>query len=99
MINPSPIASGTRFHHYQSDIRAMGRRAASATPSESGINWALFRSPSLLRFCRWLRASGQWQPVHVNSPCDCSGQYFARGVSIRKVGNRILLTQLWGYDV
>lgn len=96
----TPKAQGKIFHHYQRVYEELGRKVARATQdeAESGLKWAYFLNTTLDEVNAWLRAN-EWGEVRINSPYDCTGQFFARSPYVEQIGNRILVKQSWGYDV
>lgn len=76
---------------------AKGKRAYG-DDGTSGLNWVLFRNTHPRIVSEWLEMNG-WDSREIHSAYDCTGQYFARNPSIRASGNRVLVTQSWGYDI
>ena len=92
------LMSGTVYHHYQDDICRLGRKAARAEESDSGVHWCVLPGTTSEEAVTGFLARFM-QPVRINSAHDCTGRYFADGVIVRRHAQRILITQSWGYDV
>lgn len=93
-----PLTRGVVYFHDQATQRALGRRQARATPSDSGVKWALLPRCGDATAHLWAERNGLL-PVSVVADFDCSGQYFARSVHVRHCGLGTLVQQAWGYDL
>lgn len=95
----TPIAFGTRFHHYQEVYAKHTHREAAAMESDSGVNWALFpKGTSDEAIDLWLEAQG-WAERRINSAYDCSGEYFAGSPWLQDCGLGVLARVSWGRDI
>ena len=84
---------GTVYFHYQGVYETLGRKAARAKPSDSGINWAFFRNATREHVESWLE-----QHNWIRSESG-PGLYYSREPWIREAGIGILVTQSWGMDI
>lgn len=93
-----PVATGTIYFHWQSDVSSLGRKAARAMQSDSGVNWAYFVNANVEQVEAWLKIN-HWHRIRVNSAYDCTGHYYSGEPCITQQGRRILVKQSWGYDL
>ncbi len=86
VVIPGLLKKGTRYH---------------SDNGESGVSYWVFKgSVPDAEIFEYLEAVGvEPEGFHANSMYDCTGKLCANSVSLVRKGSRVLVTQLWGYDV
>jgi hypothetical protein len=93
-----PIASGTVYHNYQSDVEGLSRKDARAFENgDSGINWYLFGDVSEDKLQEYLGYYGI-RSSRNTSPYDCTGRIYG-SVSVLRHKHRVLVKDHWSRDI